>query len=601
MKFGFSDDTQFGPVVGVEATGAPRRTWEECQAVIAEYDRTELVAHLGAINVALGQGGANDGTFQEWLARGFLSHFRWQKMEKYYEQHPIPLVIFDPRTFRRLIMLALNSPRHDGGKSLSSERARQAIGDLILSLNSLDAHDLSDGESPLRKVEIAMSLEQNAYRTDYSFGAKIALFEHYIRELFTDDDVRLAFKENVGCEIQEFLEAQLALHIAMSNLTPRWIMRGGSRSFEIAALFGKTRISKSVAQILLSHCAHNLEAEFLPPSSSLRMDLNLGPIVRKPFCEAGGNLICLDKGFAVWKLVQGIKHAYSSATGEDIVDSFQKKGIPFEMFCSTILARMAEDRSAKWIPPGSDGKIATDGVYFEGLDCLVCETKSAWVRTDLKLGSDPASVAKDIEEKFLVGKNDSKGIEQLARKIDALMKSDLVADDTRIWPVLLVEDPFVSSYPLRDYIRDYSRSRFRDLGERVQAAEVISYDELILFWLHADKRSPFVLLDTLDKSRGQLSHDNAIAARFGGVADKSINLPRAMTDSAFASVIARFKSDESPKCSKCGREMLAIEPSPNSPVWYCSQCQAVLRKVSEEELAHLKETRQSAKEWYENS
>jgi len=599
------------------------------QAVVELFsglDRQTTVNHLSRINCAIGNGGLFEHSFQRWLVSSFLQPERIERINAFIcQRQPRQVVpVFHPRQLRMAIKLALQHSRLSGGATLESEDVRFEIGDALLSMQEAFLEtsplDAVPQESLEYKLALELQMQQGCYLGPPSLALEAGLHNQIDAMILQDHDIRGHFEGTVGCSPEEYYAAVFALTAHFRTLTPAYVMRS-SRLCDPRYVFGTCGIPKRVGAAVLERVA--FPASDPPPVGSLEGKASdyadFGLFVRRPYVWIDENALgCVDVEFA-WKHLARCLHV---ALDESLGPShhYAKRGGHFEDVCSHAFGSLARERAAcgaRWIPPGTYSGVEVDGIYEEGGVALLIEAKSGLVRTDAKLTTNVALLAGVLCRKYVgvaydKGEGSGEGLSQLARKAAAVLdvprRFPLPETVRAVFPVLVVEDPFVANKMPTEFVLAMGRGLFdRKAEPRLRAPQVISFEVLVMMWERSGAYAPSDFLFCAEKGLGgYLDMRDMIARKFpiegvSGLAHvPEVTFNRHFLNSGYGMITNRFKGTDIPVCP-CGMSYSVIDEPPNNLRWMCSKCGALGNSLTPGEYAMLQEAAARAVERYEAS
>jgi hypothetical protein len=255
----------------------------------------------------------------------------------------------------------------------------------------------------------------------------------------------------------------------------------------------------------------------------------------KPVLHANPNYLLIDSLFLAEKGESGVFWRINEALPEAARLRFhQDWGLAFEAYVNWLIAESVDESLNRIYPNpifSDTGEEVCDALVVCGDSLLFIESKGATFTAKAKYGTDPTSLRKEIEEKFVQTRESGKGIGQLAARVGETFNRKhpraIQGPDTskirKVFPVLVTRDDIGAALVLNAYLALRFRELFnrRSVSVTVTPPHVLSAQDLEMICGYLREASFADLLDERYKNdRGLLSSfwlvDNPIIDRIGG-------------------------------------------------------------------------------------
>lgn len=287
-------------------------------------------------------------------------------------------------------------------------------------------------------------------------------------------DVKALFSERTGLSLNAYLDMNFAVLIHYFAKDQQELIRDPQNAVLNPDTFFNIAPAADIRRFWEKEMAtfeQYIESLGQAPSN-LKPQHDFIAFRRKPILEIRKGLaICLNPGFVQEKLESGLFWSVFNSLGSDADRNalFETWGKLFEQYVTFLFSRALDGESEQYIPfPRftDNSEEAFDGVIVSGKICLVMEYKAGFLRADAKYAEDEDRFVQDVNLKF--GRSRGAGVEQLARKIGrafhvrdyrrrAVQGLD-VSGIATVVPVMVVQDPFISSYLTSFYLCGEFRS-----------------------------------------------------------------------------------------------------------------------------------------------
>ncbi len=365
--------------------------------------------------------------------------------------------------------------RPDMDKSAAHRLGRclTMVNDFLFTPENLRLVGPSRTSKKLRKValqlQVGSGLEvNNPPAIHASIVRSDKIFGDILRRTPGASDIRTVFRQQSGMEIEDYVDHVFGLLIYFITLDfHKLIEDPGLACINLSTFFaqGSPEIVQRFWNLELTTVAA-LETELRQPSV-LKEYHDFTAFRKRPVVEVvANNATPVHVGFIQEKLESGLFWAIFNTlpTREERAVLFTKWGYLFEQYVSDTLSECLAG-GAKFLPfPrfADNGDEAFDGLYTDGEVWVVMEYKGGFLNLNAKYSEDEQEFLRDLNRKF--GRDRGAGIEQLVRKISAVFaakpkeRRPLTGIDPSgvhvIIPVLVVQDPFVSSEATTPYLVD---------------------------------------------------------------------------------------------------------------------------------------------------
>ena len=350
-------------------------------------------------------------------------------------------------------------------------RCLTMVNDFLFTPENLRLVGSSRTSTRLRKValqlQVGSGLEvNNPPAIHASIVRSDKIFGDILRRTPGASDIRTVFRQRSGMEIEDYVDHVFGLLIYFITLDFHKVIEdAGLASINLSIFFaqGSAEIVQRFWCLELT-TVDALETELRQPSV-LKEYHDFTAFRKRPMLEIGpNNATPVHVGFVQEKLESGLFWAIFNTlpTQEERALLFTKWGYLFEQYVSDTLSECL-DKGTKFLsfPRFADNDDeAFDGMYADGDVWIVMEYKGGFLNLNAKYSEDEQEFLRDLNRKF--GRDKGAGIEQLVRKISAVFAAKpkerraLTGIDASgvhvILPVLVVQDPFVSSEATTPYL-----------------------------------------------------------------------------------------------------------------------------------------------------
>ena len=198
-----------------------------------------------------------------------------------------------------------------------------------------------------------------------------------------------------------------------------------------------------------------------PDSASAIGPFDYNALRNRPILRSDDNrAIVIDPVFFTEKILAGPLFHLLERYRPQANALFAAYGKAFEAYTGAILAKMFDGHSPNPLKTGimgtsSDGSQieVTDAALAFGRTVFLFELKAVWMREDTMLTDDPTTYANHLRAKYGAnpGSNKEKGVAQLAKSINKLVRSEWscrtlpIKPHATLYPILLVNDPLIST------------------------------------------------------------------------------------------------------------------------------------------------------------
>jgi hypothetical protein len=294
------------------------------------------------------------------------------------------------------------------------------------------------------------------------------IFGDILRRTPGASDIRTVFRQRSGMDIEDYVDHVFGLLIYFITLDFQKLIADAGLAYINLSIFFAQGPADMVQRFwsLELTTVDALETELSQPSV-LKDYHDFTAFRKRPMLEVGPNTATpVHVGFVQEKLESGLFWAIFNtlSTQEEKGLLFTKWGYLFEQYVSDTLAECLGKRLNFFAFPrfADNDDEAFDGMYVDGDVWVVMEYKGGFLNLNAKYSEDEQVFLRDLNRKF--GRDRGAGIEQLVRKISAVFAAKpkerrpltgIDASGARvILPVLVVQDPFVSSEATTPYLVD---------------------------------------------------------------------------------------------------------------------------------------------------
>jgi hypothetical protein len=329
-------------------------------------------------------------------------------------------------------------------------------------------------------------------------------------------DIGVEFKNATGISLQEYIDITVGLisfflHEADSDTVGHFTLDGFLREATLQRLSFERYLSLEAKDLDdFAHIFRNRSRQLSKQYSFLPFKTH--PLLRIPT----GQYVCLDLCFLTEKLNAGLYWKIADALGRRRAQTFfEIFGHLFEAYVRKQLSSFCAERgdsdrfqkSKCWLVSSPEyregGQCFDDVLYFpETKHLLLIESKSSFIRSEIKYGKSIRAFRNDIVKKFV--QDDSgevKGVGQLAAHIRKLFARDklnrrYVSDQElntwiqmaeRISPILIVQEPVVSFNIIEGYLAGLLKERLKKSllrSVRISPLTIINIDCLEMLRPH---------------------------------------------------------------------------------------------------------------------
>lgn len=602
--------------VAAEQAGIPPLQSERVQEISAQFSVNVLLPFLTSLSVTVANENPLNTELQKWAVTSFLKP-QWQASIKEYiekvdqeqgNENP-EFTFLNQRQLNSAIAHVCSSANSTGTKTLESAEDRFLLGEILLSLNS-EARDLTPSKNPedLTWLEIAQEIDRNASLYSSDLPARFYVGAHLTCQPFNPAQEQ-RFLEFVGCTSFELFTALFAVHSWISTMNFARFQHSWQFGIDLPFMFGKCRISKRVGNALSSHFVLDLNESSISLESAdqVRSALFSKPLIRwrnnQLYC---GDFVSSERAVTrgIFQVTQKVEHG---CVAENL---FVPKSVRFAELCESLLSCCAKNskyQTARFVPGIENQNIEFDSAFVEFSNVVLFEFKSGFVSTAVRTSGTPSDLESELRKKWINGDaKQKKGIAQLQEKAKAILSDPAHVGMDRIgsiWPVLVVEDEFVASKMIGQFISDVVVNEFQFDNIQLKSPIVISVYELFHFAIRSQDWSVLDFVLRLSKGmKDYIATKNLILNEFplGGNRLPAI-LPEAQSllESAHADIIANFQRIELHSCEKCGKECETVTKN-GVRHWRCGACNKT-RVISKVEQEALDKDYREAVGWYESS
>lgn len=275
--------------------------------------------------------------------------------------------------------------------------------------------------------------------------------------------LRTALKEHTKLEIEEYLHCVTVFMVDFCNVTLKNVdYHGGMFKLDSIASTLTPQGARAVERFLELEsqtpdevAVGLLHGGQIPPASDRFDDKSLRerPILR----TSDGRAAIIDPRFFSEKLVVGPLFRVVKACGGDsakVNRAFTEFGDGIERYVQSLFARMGSSPNQFWPNPrrlSANGTIElADGALRVGASLVVAETKGVFVPEEAVRPGDVQPYLVQLRNKYSQTTGRMKGVGQLARAVDLLLRDEYVQAPgdmdgvARLFPVLVVYDPLLS-------------------------------------------------------------------------------------------------------------------------------------------------------------
>jgi hypothetical protein len=255
----------------------------------------------------------------------------------------------------------------------------------------------------------------------------------------------------------------------------------------------------------------------------------------KPIFRDGETFFVTDPAFLTEKAEAGTFWRISNALPREERLLFHGAwGIAFERYINWILSESVDGVSNKVYPNpkfSDNGEEVCDAVVVCDDSAIFIESKGATFTAEAKYGHDPATLAKEIEEKLIRTPEQKKGVSQLAAQIELVFnrKSGRRIDGldlariNKVFPLLVTRDDIGAALVMNAYLASKFRESFNRKAVSATVTPLFSLSaqdvEMICGYLR-DTSLAALLEERYRNDRGLLSTfwavDNGIVEGIGG-------------------------------------------------------------------------------------
>jgi hypothetical protein len=499
----------------------------ELDALLAKYQRNEIIFLLGNLNCLLGTW-QNDVDFEmdDKLARWLLPSYAIQ-IDKI-RRATNGRVLFSRITLLYLIKRAFTSCPDTGAMPNNAE-GFDAIGRSCLMANDLMLPFMpSPDDRTLEKLANILPFSDYMPLDQYTvdIARAQAMFEIATREPALkqrSDFVDLASEFYAAFNMSHITFSEMAfgcsskfLKLSLNDLASPEAMILRSTFFQRSA------IPPHAAQRFFEKLAISETLLMQKVRDSVAQPHNDFTLFQKyPVIELAPTIyVCLDVGFLVEKAGRALFWTIFSElpkAQQTRLSSFW--GAVFETYVNSIFGEHYKAKGRFTVEPRFlNGDPAFDACLFEGERLIVFEHKRSTIRADCKYGGDVAKLKAELDLKFVKDDdNANKGVAQLSKGIIRFLDGESLdgvssKNVRRIYPVLICLDniasvPYFGRYLSEQFYTCFRRKKYRQAVTPVMTLN-ISDVENILGYLEK-----FRLSDILDsrytKDRGMLSSFSA--------------------------------------------------------------------------------------------
>jgi hypothetical protein len=478
-----------------------RPSYEHLLEEIRQFDKTQTAWFLARLDMLLALGRAHSEDvipIQKRMLGLLVDDELLAKMQKTFATERMDeRQCFHSLQFLLLLKLVLLEGEKTGKRRPDSDQAAGfALGRCLLMANDLLSSDeglrsINSGRPSEKRRRLALLLQvgsglevNNPPDVMTSVARSEVLYGEVLNKTQCRLDIPAVFKSQTGISLNEYVDfifGTLAYYLGL-----RWdhaLENAGSACLNTQATFGESQAEPATKWWQIERSTVGDLARALANPNKLKPQHDFIAFRRTPFLEvAPSNAIPVHIGFVQEKLEMGLFWTIfnSLRTAEERDSLFTDWGHLFENYTNHILgsALIGKRELFTPFPKFSDrDEESFDGVVTAGDHLFVMEYKGGFLKAEAKYADDEGVLIDDLNRKF--GKGNDGGLSQLARKIGQVFAAGTTTrrtianiDTTNarvVVPILIVQEPFVSSEIIHPFLHDIfgSLKRTKNLDRRV--------------------------------------------------------------------------------------------------------------------------------------
>jgi len=480
-----------------------RPKFDEIKEVLSQLNRLQTVLLLSQVSIHLAldrfhNDSKHSANLQGFLISNLIPDDLLDRLKKRY-----PLERLEVRTcFHRWQVLTLlkwalvECPATGGADPDKDQEAKYNLGrslvmtnDLLMTQGGTEAISRSRVSEKRRMIALQLqlgstfelnnppSIEASLVRTDMMFG-------EVARKVSPPLDVKAVFAARTGLQLDTYVDMVFGLLTYYLTQSQKELIEDPGKVLFNPETFFRIVPGEDVRRFLSMELGTIDETgSHLRQPSALKPQHDFIAFRKKPLLQLGQmSAICINPGFLQEKVESGLFWSIfnSLATKKERDLLFQTWGMLFEEYVSWLLAEPLQGKAERYIPfpkfTDNDDE-AFDGVVVSEDKLFVMEYKGGFLKAEAKYAENENELIDDLRLKF--GTDPRAGVGQLARKIGQVFNAkdsqrrklrDVDSSTaTLIVPVMVVQEPFVSSHITSIYLRGEFRSalRLQDVSKRV--------------------------------------------------------------------------------------------------------------------------------------